>query len=75
MNNKQPAKWVRVGGRGEKGGRETIRMTDKDKGKEGNTVYQGKGVQSEEEKEGEVWRNEMYTVDKRMENRVKGESM
>lgn len=51
-------------------GRETIRMTDKDKGKEGNTVYRGKRVQSEEEKEGEVWRNETYTVDKRMKDGV-----
>lgn len=39
--NKQPAKWVRVGGGGRKG-TETIRMTDKDKGKDRNTVYQGK---------------------------------
>lgn len=39
-------------------GRETIRMTDKDKGKERNTVHRGKREQSEEEKEGEVGRNE-----------------
>lgn len=52
MNNKQPAKWVRVGERGEKRGRETIRMTDKDKGKGRNTVDWGKREQKEKRKVG-----------------------
>lgn len=38
--------------KGEKGGRETIRMTDKDKEKERNTVYQEKEEKGEKRREG-----------------------